>query len=74
MVFRTGDLMLSVQSAYGLGFCAIGALMLAVAHYQAKHYQVGKVPLISLRAKHAIAILSIIVGALILVSKLILRV
>jgi hypothetical protein len=66
-------LMLSIQSIYGIAFCTIGALVLIVAYYQAQRFQIGKVPLVSLRAKHVIGIFCIIIGALILIAKLILR-
>jgi hypothetical protein len=39
--------MQSTQSAFAIAFCAMGATVLAVAHYQTKHQQIGKVPLIS---------------------------
>jgi hypothetical protein len=65
--------MQSPQSIIAIAFCATGALVLVVTHYQMKHYQIGKVPLISLRAKHTIGLLCVIVGVLILVAQLILR-
>ena len=37
----------SIQTIYAIAFCAAGALTLAAARYQVKHYQIGKVQLIS---------------------------
>jgi hypothetical protein len=65
--------MQSTQSAFAIGFCAMGAIVLAVGHYQVKHHQIGKVPLISPRAKHVIGLLGIIIGVLIFAAQLMLR-
>ena len=62
-----------MQSIIAIAFCAAGALIFVVTHYQMKHYQIGKVSLISLRAKHSIGLLCVIVGVLISVAQLILR-
>jgi hypothetical protein len=65
--------MQSIQSAFALAFCAVGAIVLAGGHYQVKHHQIEKVPLISPRAKHVIGLLGIIIGVLILAAQLMLR-
>ena len=65
--------MQSTQSAVAIAFCAMGALVLGVAHYQMKRGHVGKVPLISARAKHVIGLLAIIIGVLIFAAELMLR-
>jgi hypothetical protein len=65
--------MLSLQSTYALTFCATGALVLAVSHYQIKQPHIGKVPLVSPRGKHVIGLLCIIIGALIFAAQLMLR-
>jgi hypothetical protein len=65
--------MQSTQSAFAIAFCVAGAIVLVVAHYQTKHKQVGKVPLISARAKHVIGLLGIIIGVLIFAAELMLR-
>src|SRR6516165_1692274 len=62
-----------IQSAFAIAFCAMGAIVLAVAHYQTKHKQIGKVPLISARAKHVVGLLGIIIGVLIFAAELMLR-
>jgi hypothetical protein len=64
--------MQSTQSAFAIAFCVVGALVLAVAHYQIKHHQIGKVRLISPTAKHVIGLLCIIIGVLIFAAQLIL--
>jgi hypothetical protein len=64
--------MQSTQSAVAIAFCAMGAIVLAVSHYQMKHAQIGKVALISPRAKHVIGLLGIIIGVLILAAQLML--
>jgi hypothetical protein len=51
----------------------MGAIVLAVAHYQVKHHQIGKVRLLSPRAKHVIGLLGIIIGVLIFAAQLMLR-
>jgi hypothetical protein len=51
----------------------VGALILAIAHYQTKHHQIGKVRLISPTAKHVIGLLDIIIGALIFAAQVMLR-
>ena len=65
--------MQSTQSAFAIAFCAMGAIVLAVAHYQMKRQHIGKVPLISARAKHVIGLLGIIIGVLIFAAQLMLR-
>jgi hypothetical protein len=67
------SLMQPTQSAFAIAFCAMGAIVLAVAHYQVKHHQIGKVQLISPRAKHVIGLLGIIIGVLIFAAQLMLR-
>jgi hypothetical protein len=56
---------LSVQAAYATGFWAVRALALAISHYQVKHRQIGKVRLVSPRAKHAIGLVFLLIGGLI---------
>jgi hypothetical protein len=63
----------SIQSIYAIAFCAAGALILAVAHYQVKHHQIGKVQLISPRAKHAIGLVSLVIGVLIFSGHFLIR-
>jgi hypothetical protein len=65
--------MQSTQSAFAIGFCSVGALILAIAHYQTKRQQIGKVRLISPRGKHVIVLLGIIIGALIFAAQVMLR-
>jgi hypothetical protein len=64
--------MQSTQSAFAIAFCAVGAVGLAVAHYQMKRHQIGKVRLISPTAKHVIGLLGIIIGVLIFAAELML--
>ena len=65
--------MQSTQSAFAIAFCAVGGIVLAVGHYQMKRQQIGKVPLVSPRAKHVIGLLGIIIGVLIFAAQLMLR-
>ena len=55
----------SIQTIYAIAFCAAGALTLAAARYQVKHYQIGKVQIISPRANHTIGLVCLLIGVLI---------
>jgi hypothetical protein len=57
-------MMPSIQAIFAVVFCSVGALVLAVAHYQAKHHQIGKVRLISPRTSHAIGLVLLVIGGL----------
>ena len=61
------------QSTVAIAFGAIGALVLVLAHYEMRNRQIGKVYLISARAKHVIGLLFIIIGALIFAAEFIVR-
>jgi TRAP-type mannitol/chloroaromatic compound transport system permease large subunit len=61
------------QSTVAIAFGAIGALVLVLAHYEMRNSEIGKVYLISARAKHVIGLLFIIIGALIFAAELIVR-
>src|SRR5262249_24802364 len=62
---KGGTMVPSIQTIYAIAFCAAGALTLAAARYQVKHYQIGKVQLISPRANHTIGLVCLVIGVLI---------
>jgi drug/metabolite transporter (DMT)-like permease len=61
------------QSTIAIVFIAAGALILVLAHYETRNRQIGKVYVISARAKHVIGLLFIILGALVFAAELIVR-
>ncbi len=61
------------QSTIAIAFGVIGALVLVLSRYEMRNHQIGKVYLISARAKHVIGLLFIIIGALIFAAELIVR-
>jgi hypothetical protein len=63
----------SIQAIYATVFCATGALALAVAHYQVERREIGKVRLISPRAKHLLGLVCIVIGLLFFVGQFIHR-
>ena len=63
----------TTQSTIAIAFGAIGALILVLAHYETRNRQIGKVYLISARAKHVIGLLLVIFAALIVAAELIVR-
>jgi hypothetical protein len=50
------------QTIYAFALCAAGAFVLTVSHYQVGRREIGKVWLISPRAKHLLGLVCIIIG------------
>jgi hypothetical protein len=63
----------SIQTIYAISFCAVGAVALGVAHYQVGRHEIGKVRLISPRAKHTIGLVCIVVGFVFFAGQFIIR-
>src|SRR5262245_55060395 len=61
----------SLQSILAMAFCATGALAIAIGSRQITRYDISNIPIISPRAKHAIGILLVLIGALIFLSQFI---
>jgi len=61
------------QTGAAIAFCAVGVLVQIFAHYEMRKRQLGKVPIISSRAKHTIGLLLVIIGPLIFAAELIVR-
>jgi hypothetical protein len=60
----------SPQSAYAIALCTAGVFAVAVARYQIMTHQIGKVRLVSPRAKHLTGLVCILFGVLMLATQL----
>jgi hypothetical protein len=63
--------MYSIQTIVAGVLCVLGAPMMLVARHQRHNRDIGKVPLISWRAKHVIGLLMLIFSILIFLSQFI---